>query len=489
MSLRKKMVLVSMGLFFLILTIFTLLALSISNVSVFKHEQKTVRETARLIQMNISEINAPLTQDNLTDYLQSNQVLDPIRQHTILTEGADFANSHSILHFLYANQTACLYNADKNLIFTTNLDENYQKLGPLNKLVTGSKNGQKGFVLNVPIYNKNKTAIIGYAKVFHSLEFYYNLKNKMILLLIGLEVITILVVLLIMYYSIGSFLKPIHSLHKLMRYIAQNPKDLHMRSDVHSGDEIEELSNIFNKMLDRIAEQNDLQQRFISDVSHELRTPVAIIMGHLDMLSRWGKNDPEILQESLEASRHEAHRMNLMINDMLESIGLKNQLSTSKEKTCSLETVIKMVVNNFKMVRPDFDYQLYIEKEPILAAISSQHFEQLLTILVDNATKYSSDHKIIQLSLTLSLDYAILIVKDYGIGIEKEDLNHIFERFYRTDKSRNRDIGSATGLGIGLSILNDLVTAYHCQLEVESEIHVGTKFIIKIPLVNKNEKI
>lgn len=117
-----------------------------------------------------------------------------------------------------------------------------------------------------------------------------------------------------------------------------------------------------------------------------------------------------------------------------------------------------------------------------MARIYKNHFEQALVILIDNAVKYSRQDKKISIDLKVNdKQEAIVRVQDKGEGISKEDIKHIFERFYRTDKSRNRTSTQA-GLGIGLSILKQIVDGYHLQMEVESELNQGSVFILHIPL-------
>lgn len=486
MSLRKKMVLVTMGLFFLILTMFTIMVLFFSNDVLIKQEEKTIRTTADLVQRHISDIDAPLTKENLINYFHTGQTIDMASSDTILTEGMAISGNNSVSHLLYSNQIAYLYNIKKELLFTTGLELDPIALGPLNTLRSERIDDDRGFTMSVPIYNQTDKKIIGYAKLFHNLEFYYSLKNRLIIMLLFLEVGTIIIVLVIMKYSIESFLRPIYSLRRVMRRIEADPTDLNVIADINSGDEIEELSKIFNAMMARIAEQNKLQQQFISDVSHELRTPVAVIKGHLDMLSRWGKNDPEILDESLEASRHEAHRMNLMISDMFDLIRLQGNLSEKKKEVSRLEDAMQVSLYNFEILRPDFQFALRVKEQDLYAKIAKNHFEQLLTILMDNAIKYSPHGGLIELTLEKEEGYALVTVKDQGEGIAEEDLQNIFERFYRTDKSRNRE-GTRAGLGIGLSILKQICDAYDCRLTVESQVNIGTSFVIAIPLADASE--
>lgn len=476
------MVLVTMGLFFVILTTFTVMVLLFSNDLLVQQEEETIMNTLSLVQEQVSEIDKPLTKEQLIDYLQNNQTVAKPHSKTVLTESMALSGNHSIAHLLYSNQIVYLYDIKKKVIFTTGDKENPLSLGPLGTIRSEKIGADRGATISIPLFNQ-AGSVIGYAKLFHNLAFYDTLKNRLVVLLVFLEVGTIMIVLIIMRYSIKTFLRPIYSLRHVMRRIQSDPTDLTVRAQISSGDEIEELSHIFNGMMSIIAEQNTLQQQFISDVSHELRTPVAVIKGHLDMLSRWGKNDPEILEESLEASRHEAQRMTVMISEMLDLVRLQGHLSDKSDEVTCLEASMQTSLYNFEILRPDFQFILDIKRDGIRAKIAKGHFEQILTILIDNAIKYSPKTKVVALSLTKNTKEALVTVTDQGDGIDQADLEHIFERFYRTDKSRSRE-GTRAGLGIGLSLLKQISDAYNCRLSVDSTVDVGTRFVIAIPLAD-----
>ena len=354
-------------------------------------------------------------------------------------------------------------------------------MSEVNKLKLVSYKGKRGFLLQVPIYGKDKKTIVGYAQVFHDLEFYYALKERLIFLLIFLEVGMTVLVIAVTVVVLTSILRPMRQLHETMGIIIDSPSDLELRSKIESHDEIGALALNFNCMMDKIQENNQMQMRFLSDVSHELRTPIAVIKGHMDLLQRWGKNDPEILEESLEAASHEANRMTIMINDMLDSIRVKGSFDNHRNDTCDLNSSIRTVIGNFRVLHDD--YQFYLndsEGSDRPAQIYSQHFEQVITILIDNAVKYSPVNKKIQVTIKALEDEMLVQVQDNGEGISKEDIEHIFERFYRSDKARNRTT-TQSGVGIGLSILYQIVEAYRCHIDVSSELGVGTRFDLYIP--------
>ena len=224
------------------------------------------------------------------------------------------------------------------------------------------------------------------------------------------------------------------------------------------------------------------QNRFVSDVSHELRTPLAVLDGHINLLNRWGKNDPEVLDESLQASLDEVDRMKKMLEEMLALARLENVDLSSEELDCDVGKVCNRALKNFQLLHDDFEIVLDNRLiYPTHARISENHFEQGLRILLDNAAKYSpDDRKEIVITVSEDEQFVITSVSDKGIGISEEDINHLFERFFRADKARNREIG---GTGLGLPILARLAENYQGEIEVNSELGLGSTFTLKFPKI------
>ncbi|MCP9327487.1 histidine kinase dimerization/phospho-acceptor domain-containing protein, partial [Leuconostoc mesenteroides] len=147
-------------------------------------------------------------------------------------------------------------------------------------------------------------------------------------------------------------------------------------------DELTDLSRLFNDMLDRMQRYIEQQQQFVEDVSHELRTPVAIIQGHLDLLNRWGKDDPQVLAESISDSLKEITRMKSLVQEMLDlSRAEQVEIHFGKEVTDAREVALQ-VFNNFKMIHPDFVFLIDDDlKDETPVKIYRNHLEQVLIIL------------------------------------------------------------------------------------------------------------
>ena len=240
-------------------------------------------------------------------------------------------------------------------------------------------------------------------------------------------------------------------------------------------------------MLDRMQRYIEQQQQFVEDVSHELRTPVAIIQGHLSLLKRWGKDDPAVLDESIEASLQEIARMKSLVQEMLDlSRAEQVEIQFGKEITDAKEVGLQ-VFNNFQMIHPDFTFVLDDDLKDITnVQIYRNHLEQVLIILMDNAVKYSRERKEVHMTLSKNINDIDIVIQDFGEGISQENIDRIFDRFYRVDKARSRDKG---GNGLGLSIARRLIEGYHGKLVVESAVGQGSVFRVSLPLVkNKDNK-
>lgn len=273
----------------------------------------------------------------------------------------------------------------------------------------------------------------------------------------------------------------------LQRITGDNISDTRLSiSNDNSNDEIADISIGINQLLDRMSAYIEQQIGFVEDVSHELRTPVAIVEGHLRLLNRWGKNDPELLDESLGASINEMQRMKILIQEMLDLTRAGQVDIQYYDSEVVVNDVIDTVYQNFTMLYEDFHF--YLENDLRIdykIQMYRNHLEQILVILMDNAVKYSTDRKEIHLSVaTDNVGYIEIAIQDFGEGMSREDQDKVFNRFYRVDKARSREKG---GNGLGLSIAKELVEGYRGNISVESSLGYGTIFHIRLPILEDNK--
>jgi two-component system sensor histidine kinase ArlS len=282
-----------------------------------------------------------------------------------------------------------------------------------------------------------------------------------------------------------QFIKPIARLTGTMSRITHS--GLTERVDfIANKDELSLLSQMFNEMMDRLEASFQQQRQFVEDASHELRTPIAIIEGHLAMLQRWGKHDPAILDESLNASLTELIRLKRLSNELLTLSRAEAMTARAGEELSDPLVTVKQVIDDYTMLHPDVIIESDMQPlDGIELVISSDHWKQILIILMDNAVNYSADRKLIRLNGRLLPDKkAELEITDHGIGIPKAEINYVFDRFYRVDKARSRGMG---GNGLGLAIAKRLIETYGGTIAIASEENKGTVVTLTLPLELQQE--
>ena len=259
----------------------------------------------------------------------------------------------------------------------------------------------------------------------------------------------------------------------------------HLDSRIHlpaTQKELRTLAQAINGMMDRVNQAYSAQMRFVSDASHELRTPIAVIQGYAALLDRWGKSDPEALQESIDAIRGEAASMERLVEQLLFLARGDNDSQPVKRERVDLTALAGEVLREEEMIHPDRIILPRWGEEPVAVWADPGLVKQVLRILMDNALKYSPPEGRLYLRVTASQGHARLTVQDEGMGIPPESIPHIFERFYRTDRSRDRKTG---GTGLGLSIAKWIVEKHGGWFEVVSRVDVGTRITAVLPLMSE----
>lgn len=242
--------------------------------------------------------------------------------------------------------------------------------------------------------------------------------------------------------------------------------------------ELQSLAAAINAMLDRVEEAYRSQARFVSDASHELRTPIAVIQGYANLLARWGKDDPEALQESIDAIRAEADAMKELVEQLLFLARGDNSSARFEPEFFDLTEVGAEVMRETAMLDQTHPLRTsWPGPVPIFADMGL--IKQCLRILADNAVKYTPAGAAITMSAQLKQGYAALSVEDRGPGIPPDALPHLFDRFYRADQSRTRATG---GTGLGLSIALWIAQRHGGWFEVTSFVGAGTRFTLYLPL-------
>ena len=240
--------------------------------------------------------------------------------------------------------------------------------------------------------------------------------------------------------------------------------------------ELRELTQVVNDMLDRLELSYESQKQFVSNASHELRTPIAVIQGYSRMLSRWGASDPEILNEAVEAIGDESKAMQELVEKLLFLSRHDRKTLKVQKEWFSMGEVVEDMVKETRMVTKNREIKARLIQNVSVYG-DDQLLKQAIRVLIDNAIKYSDDGDTISIGCENKNGNCVLTVEDTGRGMKKEDVDHMFERFYRSDDIR----GKIDGHGLGLSIARLIILAHAGTIKVRTQYTVGTSFTITIP--------
>ncbi|MFC7392006.1 sensor histidine kinase [Scopulibacillus cellulosilyticus] len=294
-------------------------------------------------------------------------------------------------------------------------------------------------------------------------------------LLLTILVITSLIALILSLIGgkllSNLLLKPISLLSQTMKATQESGQFKKIKMNNPSKDELYQLAVTFNKMMDQLEENFEKQKQFVSDASHELKTPLTVIESYAKLLKRWGAEDPDVRQESIEAIYSESIRMKELTHQMLDLASSEKQKSLQIE-TFDLVPFCKQLARTLETVNHR-EIWVQSDQDQVRVNWDPQKLKQVLMILLDNALKYSE--KPVGIILKEQHGRIALTVKDEGIGISEENQKNIFERFYRVDPSRQRGSG---GTGLGLSIAKAIVEQHEGDIEVKSQIGKGTAITI-----------
>lgn len=309
-------------------------------------------------------------------------------------------------------------------------------------------------------------------KEYPNLEVYIikNLKaeKRLMLNIIGLSTLILIFTTLLAYFISKRFYNRFtFSLNELQRLTNEiNLESLDTNFKENEYYEFQQVIISYNNMLKRLKEQTQKQIDFVNNASHELKTPIFVISGYVDLIKRWGYLNKELVEESLDAIGEESKNMANLVNKLL--FLAKDEENYINEEEINLKDLIINIVKDLKILYPFQEIEIIISEE---YTIISDNFllKQLLINLIENAVKYGNKKKV---TIILKKDKNITIeIIDRGKGISEENLNKIFEKFYREDKARSREEGSH---GLGLSIVKKIANILNINIEIESKIGIGS---------------
>lgn len=244
--------------------------------------------------------------------------------------------------------------------------------------------------------------------------------------------------------------------------------------------ETELITDAFNRMLARVKALDDSRQEFVSNVSHELKTPLTSMKVLADSLVGQEDVPVELYQEFMQDITQEIDRENKIINDLLSLVKLDKKASSLNIEQMNINELLERIMKRLKPIAAKQEVELILDSfRPVYAEIDETKLTLAISNLIENGIKYNRAKGWVRVSLNADHKYFYINVADSGMGIPEEALNHIFERFYRVDKSHSREIG---GTGLGLAITRSAIVMHRGAIKVHSKENEGTTFSVRIPL-------
>lgn len=238
--------------------------------------------------------------------------------------------------------------------------------------------------------------------------------------------------------------------------------------------DLQGIEAAMNNLLIHMRESYQQQARFVNDASHELRTPIAVIQGYVNMLSRWGREDEKVLDESISAIQNESEHMKYLVEQLLFLARGDSGRTILKKEELSLNSLMQEIYEESFMIDEEHPYRFKPYPEEITITADLALLKQAARILIDNAAKYTNRGDEIYLSYGWNEnDHPYIQIQDTGIGMAENDVAHMFERFYRSDEVR-----SYKGTGLGLSIAKWIVDKHQGHFEILSRTELGTRIRI-----------
>ncbi len=327
----------------------------------------------------------------------------------------------------------------------------------------------------IPIIYKD--AYKGSILIMSSLEGIYSNINTYIERLIVLASICVIITVVTGFIFVEKISSPLESITDSVKKIVFGRYNEEINEE--GSDEIKVLTNSFKVLIEKFSQVDDQRKQFVSNVSHELRTPLTSIKLLSEALIEDENVDKETYREFLIDIDGEVDRLNSIIDDLLSLVNLeKKELELKLEKVNVRDLLFKTCVILSPLAEQKNIDIHFIKEAKTYSMLDKNKMMQCFINIVSNSIKYNKENGFINIYLSETKDTIKVVIEDSGIGIEEKDIPFIFDRFYRVDKARSKKIG---GVGLGLSIVHQIIKLHQGDIKVESKIGEGTKFTIVIP--------
>ena len=280
-------------------------------------------------------------------------------------------------------------------------------------------------------------------------------------------------------FAADRIVRPLHRITGAIENVNEGYTDDVLHVDTFTETRL--MSEAFNKMLGRLKILDESREEFVSNVSHELKTPMTSMKVLADSLLEQDNVPVEMYKEFMGDIAKEIDRENQIITDLLSLVKMDKTGQNINITSVNINDLLEQILKRLKPIAEKRNVEMVMESfRPVSAEIDETKFSLAVSNLVENAIKYNHDNGWVHVSLNADHKYFYIKVEDSGIGIPEKDQDHIFERFYRVDKSHSREIG---GTGLGLAIARNAVIVHRGSIRVYSKEGEGTTFTVRIPLI------
>lgn len=332
--------------------------------------------------------------------------------------------------------------------------------------------------LAFPLSNKESQEALGVMLVSVStdsimMNYDYLKKNAQVI-----EMASAVLILALALFCSRHLVQPFRKLTKSLEEI--QTEDEENKLMISDYTETEAISDAFNEMLERMRVIDESRQEFVSNVSHELKTPLTSMKVLADSLLGQDDVPAELYKEFMSDIAEEIERENKIINDLLSLVKMDKSAGSLNISAVNVNEMLELIMKRVRPIAEKQNIELVLESfRPVSAEIDEVKLSLALTNLVENAIKYNKPDGWVHVSLNADHKFFFVRVEDSGIGIPEEALEHIYERFFRADKSHSREIG---GTGLGLAITRNAVLMHRGAIKAHSKEGEGTIFTVRIPL-------
>lgn len=455
--------------FYLIIVIFTLILGLLVRLSVLEAYETGAVETR--ISEIMSQAKLVAAQISANDYLEdvsSESLTTQLDQLSTLYDGRVMLIDES---FCIIKDT---YRLDEDkTILSEEVIRSYQ-----GESVSTYDSDNQYIELTLPLTESDSQDTVGVMLITVSTKSIgTNLENlKRIFLIV--QIISAVAVLVIGFFLSNLLVRPLRRLTRSIQDVQSGYESEF--TPVNTYTETEKISKACSEMLGQMQVLDNSRQEFVANVSHELKTPLASMKVLADSLNGQEEVPVELCREFMQDIGSEIDRENKIINDLLALVKMDRSASGMEVENVNINNLLESIMKRLRPIAQKANVEMVLESfRPVSAEIDESKLTLAFTNLIENAIKYNNPEGFVHVSLNADHQYFYVKVEDSGIGIPKEAQAHIFERFYRADKSHSREIG---GTGLGLSITRNAVIMHRGAIKVHSEEGEGTTFIVRIPL-------